>query len=95
MSKRLHVTTNIEREAEGEWYCACDIGEVFAEISGGLLEQVEGLRVGPFPSRQVARRELRGSFRDCVMSALKAFMEKNGGSFESFEIDEGKQENLN
>ncbi len=95
MATRLHVTTNLEREAEGKWYCVCDIGEVFAQIDGGLLEKVEGLRVGPFPSRQVARKKLRGAFRDCVMSAVKEYMRKNDGSIESFEINEGPQENLN
>ena len=85
--KRFHIRTYTERDDDGQWYCACDVGEIIAAIRGLEIEEVEGIRAGPFPSRQVARQELRGKFRRLVIEATQAFVKKSGGKFERFEVN--------
>jgi len=84
--KRFHIKTHLEREAEDKWYCVCDVGEILATFGNANLEETKGLRVGPFPSRQVARKELRGGFRDAVLEAVRKFIQRSGGKIESFDI---------
>lgn len=89
MSKgsRLHITTYNEQDSEG-WWCVCDIARTLAQIPGADLEESNPLRVGPFRSRQVARRELRGDFRKLVVKAVQAYVAAHGGNFERFIIGE-------
>lgn len=95
MPQKFRVQTYAEADDDGDWYCHVDLGSIAAQLGPISLEQVEGIRVGPWPSRQVARRELRGPFRELVMSALKEFLRKSGGSIQSFEINERPREDTN
>ncbi|KKM74371.1 hypothetical protein LCGC14_1401100, partial [marine sediment metagenome] len=65
----------------------CDVGERDCRGDPRLGDRVEGIRAGPFPSRQVARQELRGKFRRLVIEAAQAFVKKSGGKFERFEVN--------
>ena len=86
-AKTYTIKTYTEREVEGEWYCTCDIGEVLADLGGGAsLVQTDGIRVGPFKTRQIARQELRGDFRVLVLKATREFVRKAGGKFQKFNV---------
>ncbi len=85
--KRFHIHTHLERDAADKWYCVCDVGEILATFGNAHLEETQGLRVGPYPSRQVARKELRGKFRDLVLEAVNKFIRKSGGQIERFNVE--------
>ena len=67
---------------ESEWYCVvgfwigADPNSVGTEPE---TEPDESIRVGPFPSRQVARAELRGRFRASLMGTLRDFTRRHEG----------------
>jgi hypothetical protein len=83
---RIHVQTYAERDERG-WWCVCDIGQVLADLGWGTVEEVHPLRVGPWPSRQVARQELRGEFRRLVLGAFADYSSRHGGTVERFSIN--------
>ena len=70
--KRAVLQTMTDHDADG-WWCVC----VIADPDGPKVQQSDLLRVGPFPSRQVAKRELTGKFRECIQDALREFIRES------------------
>jgi hypothetical protein len=88
--RKYHIQTyarQAEPDEEPGWYCVCDIGDILAEAGGTTLEDVRPIVVGPWPSRQVARKELRGEFRRLVIKAVQSFTKKAGGKIASLSFD--------
>lgn len=85
---KVHIQTYLERDERG-WWCVADVGKVIAETAAHRVEEVSPIRVGPWPSRQIARKELRGDFRKHVLAAVRRFVQKTGGSFEQFVVGDG------
>ena len=78
---RMVLQTQTVKE-DGQWYCVA----IFADAEGPKTQVGQTLRVGPWPSRQVARSELRGKFRECVLEALRDFVAK-GNAIDSISYD--------
>lgn len=80
MGTTIRTKTWIEQDEAGWW---CVVGFWHAadprEVGNERTDSDDGMRVGPFPSRQVARRELRGKFREIVTLALRDFIAANDG----------------
>ena len=76
----IHLRTWIEKDAAG-WYCVCGFWtEVKPEDVGTAgSEPEDSIRVGPFESCQVARKELRGDFRKVVMRGIQNLNQRHGG----------------
>jgi hypothetical protein len=85
---KLHLRTYINKDEAG-WWVNVDIGEVLSEEGAAVTEAVEGFRVGPWPSRQVAREQMRGGVRDAVVGAVQRHLKAMGGTFERFEVNDG------
>lgn len=76
--------TYLEQDAQG-WFCVAGFwygrfGPVGEPGTEPAREPDDTLRVGPFPSRQVARFELRHGFRDCITRAQQAFLARCEGA---------------
>ena len=70
--------TYLEHDETG-WWCTCSywyerFGPVGPVGEDPIREPDDGMRVGRFPSRQVARKELRGDFRKCITEATQRFL---------------------
>ena len=76
----IRTKTWIEKDEDG-WYCVVGFwtNSNPADVGNDDRDSDDGIRVGPFPSRQAARRELRGDFRKIVLAAVDAFTRRNNG----------------
>ena len=91
--RKYHVKTFIrpaDDDEEPGWYCVCDIGEVLAEVGGATLEEVRPLVVGPWPSRQVAKKELRGPFHKIITEAVQSFTKRAEGKIVSLRFNDSR-----
>ncbi len=86
MGETLRTSTWIEKDADGGWYCVVGFWiregrdeKLLEQIGDGSRDCDESIRVGPFSSRQVARRELRGDFRKLVLGAIQELNQRRGG----------------
>ncbi|MEE8217968.1 MAG: hypothetical protein V3S03_03290 [Vicinamibacteria bacterium] len=83
------IWTSCRKDPDG-WHVHVDVEKIFeppVEIAGATeVVQCEGFRIGPWPSRQVARRELRGGVRRIVFEVVRKIQEA-GGTVERCDID--------
>lgn len=89
----VRVKTYVERDADG-WYCVAGFWFGFrgpVGEAGGRepRDPDDALRVGPWPSRQVAKRELRGAFRKAVFGAMNDLRQKHGARLVGAAFNEG------
>lgn len=75
MPMMYRARTKIEHDEKG-WFCVFQLFHGPTAVE--LVEFEKAIRVGPFPSRQVARAELRGKFRKIVVEAFREFSEQHG-----------------
>lgn len=76
MGTLIRARTYVEHDDTG-WWCAFQMFS--GETAEALVPFGDPIRVGPWPSRQVARRELRGDFRRIITEATRAYAAKIGG----------------
>lgn len=84
---RFRVVTEIAQDDRGWWV---EIlfwwNERAVSLTRPMRPEDDGFRVGPWPSRQVARREMRGGVRKLTVDAVQDFAKRYGGKFERFEV---------
>lgn len=87
--ERLRLRTELAQDEQGWWV---EVLFWWNERAGGGDEPVrpedDCLRVGPWPSRQVARREQRTGVRRQVVETVQRLVRHGGATFERFEVDD-------
>ena len=80
---KLRARTHTEQHADG-WWCVLTLATWKASEPEDAAIEAPPFRVGPFPSRQVARRELEGDFRKACVDVIQRLAREHGGTFEWF-----------
>ncbi len=85
---KLRARTYTESDADG-WWCCLELSNWLSSEPEDTAAVAPPIRIGPFPSRQAARRELRGDFRRACVDVMQEYARDHGGTFERFIVGGG------
>lgn len=85
----FRIETSSRKDPDG-WHVHIDVIAVYAPPpgypAGAEVLDNQGYRIGPWPSRRAARKELRGDVRKIVVGVVRKIREA-GGTIERFDLE--------